>query len=114
VISVAKLDQSAFPKLHDFLMSGDKDKPPAMERIIPKAHGLVDSGRLRELMKSAEVSKQLDGYVELFGKLQNQSHGSKTFGLPVQILGDNVMSGEVEKVEDVYKAWEENLGVKPK
>ena len=34
-------------------------------------------------------------------------------GLPVQILGDNVMSGSVEKEEDVFKAWEENLGVKP-
>ena len=114
VISVAKLNPSAFPKLHDFLMSGDKDKPPAMERLIPKAQGLVDRDRLRELMKSAEVNKQLAGYVDLFGQLQSQSHGSKAFGLPVQILGDKVMSGEVEKAEDIYKAWEENLGVKPK
>ena len=113
-ISVARLNASEFPKLHDFLMSGDKDEPPPMERIIPKAYGLVDSSRLRALMKSDEVNKQLDGYVDLYGKLQSQSRGSKTFGLPVQILGDNVMSGEVEKVEDVYKAWEENLGVKPK
>jgi len=39
---------------------------------------------------------------------------AKKFGLPVQILGDHIMSGSVEKPEDVYNAWEENLGVKPK
>ena len=51
--------------------------------------------------------------VDLFGTLQKQS-GKKDFGLPVQILGDHVMSGSVEHEEDVFKAWEEHLGVKPK
>ena len=38
---------------------------------------------------------------------------NKNFGLPIQILGDEVMSGSVEKADDVYKAWEKNLGIKP-
>ncbi len=49
--------------------------------------------------------------LELFGKLQAQN---KSLGLPVQILGDKVVTGEVEKIDDVFKAWEENLGVTPK
>jgi hypothetical protein len=49
----------------------------------------------------------------LFDTLQKRS-GRKDFGLPVQILGDHVMNGSVEKEEDLFKAWEEHLGVKPK
>jgi len=113
VIGFAKLNPSAFGKFHDFLMTG-KDEPPPMEKIIPKAYGLVDSSKLRGLSRSPEVNKQLEGYVDLFGQLQSKSIGGKAFGLPVQILGDNVLSGSVEKPEDVFKAWEENLGVKPK
>jgi uncharacterized membrane protein len=112
-ISIARLDPSAFVKFHDFLMTG-KDKPPEMERIVPKANGLVDRDRLRELVNSPEVGKQLESYIDLYSQLQSKSHNGKSFGLPVQILGDNVVSGSVEKPEDVFKAWEENLGLKPK
>jgi hypothetical protein len=85
-----------------------------MERIIPKAYGIVDSDKLRELQRGPEVAKQLDSYVELYGQLQSKSKDQKTFGLPVQILGDNVVSGEVETIDDIFKAWEENLHVTPK
>jgi uncharacterized membrane protein/thiol-disulfide isomerase/thioredoxin len=111
VCGVAKLNPSVFAKFHEFLMTG-KEAPP-MERIVPKANGLVDRDQLRTFVNSPEAKKQVDGYVELFGKLQAQSKG-KTFGLPVQILGDKIVTGEVEKIDDVFKAWEENLGVTPK
>ncbi len=91
-----------------------KDKPPGMERIIPKAYAMVNRDRLRELTRGPEIKKQIDGYIDLFGQLQANSHGNTKFGLPVQILGDHVMTGEVEKPEDVFQAWEEHLGVKPK
>ncbi len=48
-----------------------------------------------------------------FAKLQKQS-GKQNFGLPVQILGDYIMTGSAESEADVFKAWEEHLGVKPK
>jgi uncharacterized membrane protein len=112
-ISLAKLNPSAFRGFHDFLMTG-KDKPPPMELIIPKANRLVDPDKLQKYSRGPEVKKQLEGYVDLFGRLQASSQGGNSFGLPVQILGDKVMSGSVEKPEDVFKAWEENLGVKPK
>lgn len=106
-VGIARIDRSEFAKFHDFLMTG-KDNPP-VDKVIPKANGLVDRDRLRDLIRGPEVSKQIQGYIELFGKLQN----SKT-GLPVQILGDHIISGTVEKPEDVFKQWEEHLGVKPK
>jgi len=112
-MGIARVNPSSFANFHDFLMSGDKDKPPGMEVVLPKAHVLADRTRVRQLTESKELTKQLDGYIDLFGTLQKQS-GKKSFGLPIQILGDYMMSGSVEKEEDVFKAWEENLGVKPK
>jgi len=113
VCGVAKLNPPAFAKFHEFLMTG-KEAPP-MEKIVPKANGLVDRDKLRAFVNSPEAKKQVDGYVDLFGKLQAQTQAKgKTFGLPVQILGDNVITGEVEKIDDVFKAWEENLGVTAK
>jgi len=104
---------SLYRSFHDFLMSGGKDKPPALQTVLPKAYILADRSRLRELQQSPELAKQLDGYIDLYDLLQKQS-GKKTFGLPVQILGDHVMTGSVESEADVFKAWEEHLGVKPR
>lgn len=112
-LAIARLDRSAFERFHDFLMTG-KDKPPGIEKIIPKANGLVDRDLLSDLSRGKEVEKQVQGYIALFDKLQKGKNTSRSFGLPVQILGDHVVSGSVEKPEDVFKAWEEHLGVKPK
>ncbi len=114
VIAMAGLEPTEFAKFHEFLMSGDKEKPPGMGKIIPKVGSIVNPDKLRDSQHGPKVAKQLEGYVDLFGQLQAKSTDHKTFGLPVQILGDNVVSGEVEKVEDIYKAWEENLHVQPK
>jgi uncharacterized membrane protein len=111
VCGVAKLNPSSFAKFHEFLMTG-KEAPPG-EKVVPKSNALANRDKLREFVNSPEAKKQIEGYVELFGKLQAQSKG-KTFGLPVQILGDKIVTGEVEKIDDVFKAWEENLGVTPK
>ena len=72
-----------------------KEAPPG-EKVVPKANALANRDKLREFVNSPEAKKQVDGYVELFGKLQAQSKG-KNFGLPVQILGDKIVTGEVER-----------------
>jgi hypothetical protein len=70
---------------------------------------------LQAVSDSKDVSDKIASYVNLFELLQKNSTESKEkFGLPIQILGDHVMTGGVEKAEDVYKAWEEHLGVKPR
>jgi uncharacterized membrane protein/protein-disulfide isomerase len=112
-IGIAQLNPSAFARFHDFLMSS-KDKPPPMEAILPKAYVLADRNRLRKLIQGDELDKQIAQNVDLLTTLQKQSKSKKEIGLPVQILGDFVISGSVEKEEDVFKAWEEHLGVKPR
>jgi hypothetical protein len=110
-IGIAKLNPQSFATFHDFLMSTE-DEPPPMEKIIPRAYVLANRSRLRDLMQGDELTKQLDGYIDLYEQLQKQSHNPK-FGLPVQILGDYIMTGSVESEADVFKAWEQHLGVKP-
>ncbi len=110
-IGIAKLNPSSFATFHDFLMS-TKDEPPPMEAIIPRAYVLANRSQLRDLIHGDELTKQLDGYVDLYEQLQKQSRNPK-FGLPVQILGDYIMTGSAESEADVFKAWEQHLGVKP-
>ncbi len=112
-LGVAALKPAGFAKFHDWLMA-DEDEPPRLDRVVARAYGLVNSERLRELSSSDRFQKQIESYVDLFATLQKQNSGKKEFGLPVQILGDHVMSGRVEKPADLHSAWEEHLGVKPR
>lgn len=112
-IGIAKVNPTAFATFHDFLMA-NADKPPTVETAIPRAYLIADRDQLREFTHSSEADKQIDGYVDLYTQLQKMNASNKNFGLPIQILGDYVMSGSVEHEADLFKAWEEHLGVKPK
>jgi uncharacterized membrane protein len=112
-LGVAALKPAAFGKFHDWLMA-DKDEPPRLDSIVSRAYSLVNRDRLRELSGGEQLKKQIAGYVNLYATLRNQNASNKEFGLPVQILGDHVMSGTVEKSAELYRAWEEHLGVKPR
>lgn len=112
-LGVARLRPTAFARFHDWLMA-DTEEPPALDRIVARAYDLADRQKLRELTQTDELKKQIAGYVDLFASLGQQHKGKKQFGLPVQILGDHVMTGTVDKSSDVYKAWEQHLGVKPR
>jgi hypothetical protein len=107
-LGIAQLKRPSFPPFHDFLMKGEKEPPP-LTTIISKAYAAVDRNKLRELRESGELDKQIAANVDLYSMLQKQNAGNSKFGLPVQILGDHVMSGGVESPDDLNKAWEEHL-----
>jgi uncharacterized membrane protein len=111
-IALAKLRPSTFSQFHNFLMSGDEKKPPSSGTALNKAFGIVDRDKLMAMRESDDVHKKVASYVKLYESLIRSNSGNKEFGLPIQILGDHVMSGSVEKTDDIYKAWEEHLGVK--
>jgi hypothetical protein len=75
---------------------------------------MADRDRLRNFIRGEAVNQQIAEYVDLYSQLRNAPGRNRDFGLPVQILGDKVMSGQVESDEDLFKAWEENLGVEPR
>lgn len=111
-LAVARIKPGAFRSFHDFLME-DEEKVPTQAKSVGKAYSMVDSVKLRKLTNGDDLNKQVAKIVELFGTLMKQNSGNKQFGLPIQIMGDEVMSGSVEDAEDVYKAWEKNLNLKP-
>jgi uncharacterized membrane protein len=113
-IGIATIRPPQFAKFHNWLMAGKEDKPPVLEKILPKAYEMVDRNRLRSFIRDEPVNKQIAQYVDLYSRLSKAPGRKRDFGLPVQILGDKVMSGTVEKDEDVFKAWEEHLGVEPR
>lgn len=110
--SISKIKPGSFPRFHDYLMTGDE--PPPRESIIARAYRTADRRKLQEMRESEEISKDITSYVDLFSMLRQQNAGNKDFGLPVQILGDHVMSGSVESADDIYQAWEKHLGVEPR
>jgi len=112
-LGVATLKPTAFPRFHDWLMSNEK-RPPRPEQAVARAYTLVDRNRLRELSTGEEMAKQIGQYVDLYAMLLSQNSANKNFGLPVQILGDHILSGSVDKPDDLYRAWEEHLGVQPR
>jgi hypothetical protein len=112
-LGVAALKPSAFAKFHDWLMA-DKEEPPPIDSVVSRAYSLVNRDRLRELSGGDQLRKQIAGYVNLFARLREQHTGNKEFGLPVQIVGDSIITGTVEKPRDLYDAWEKELGVKPR
>jgi uncharacterized membrane protein len=113
-IALAKLKPAVFPRFHEYLMGGDEKKPPQFSDILVQGYRMAEREKLQEIRDSKEVAQQVEGYVNLFGTLRRQNAKNKNFGLPIQILGDHVVSGGIEKVEDIYKAWEQHLGLKPR
>jgi hypothetical protein len=90
------------------------EETPSQDKVVTKAFSLVDRDRLRKLAEGNDLDKQIALYINLFAELKKMTVGGKQVsGLPIQILGDEVMSGKAENAEDVYRAWEQNLGIKP-
>jgi uncharacterized membrane protein/thiol-disulfide isomerase/thioredoxin len=112
-LGIAAIDRTAFPEFHNWLLS-DPAKLPSPEDATAYAHQLVDRDRLLAVMQGDDLKKQIDGYVELYKVLEDLSERQhKAFGLPVQILGRTVVSGDLATAGELYWTWEKNLSLRP-
>jgi uncharacterized membrane protein len=112
-LAVAEVDPAAFVDFHNWMMA-DKDKVPPIDRAIAKAYRLVDQKKLREHVNSDEINQRIQKDISLYVALSaQQSKDGKPFGLPVQILGDEVVSGDTVSGEELLTKWEQVLGIKP-
>ena len=92
----------------------DKDKVPPVDRAIAKAYRLVDQKKLSERVNSDEVNQRIQKNISLYESLAAaQSKDGKPFGLPIQILGDEVVSGDQVTGDELLTKWETALGIKP-
>jgi protein-disulfide isomerase len=112
-LAVAKIDPGAFIDYHNFLLS-DEEKPPTSSQAVVRAFHLVPREQLSKLTSSPSLNSRIEKYQNLFQTLAAQ-HTSKetTFGLPVQIVGDTVLTGGTMTSEEMFEAWEKELGIKP-
>ena len=112
-ISLAKVDPSAFADFHNFLMQRE-DRPPPYGSAVVRAFRLVNRKQLSALTKSDEIEARIQDYIKLYATLASRQKSSdKPFGLPVQIVGDKVLSGKFDSPEEMFEAWEAELDIRP-
>jgi hypothetical protein len=111
-LAVAKADPRKFLDFHNFLLEDEK-KPPTSSQAVSQAYRLVNRTKLVEAGRDKELDERIQRYIRLFGALSNQHRGKKTFGLPVQIVGDTVLSGGEMTEEEMFEAWEKAIDIKP-
>lgn len=111
-LAVARTDPRKFADFHGYLFA-DVDEPPGTAQAVVRAFRLTDRRKLRRVSQDSAIESRIQKYINLYSTLAVQNRGRETpFGLPVQVVGDTVLSGDMTS-EEMYSAWEESLGVKP-
>lgn len=110
-IGVAKLEPAKFEDFHNWLMSG-KDRPPSPAQAVQRAYSVVGRDRMKEMPRD-DLQKQITQYVDLFIKIKSKTADPKKVGLPLMVVGNQILSGSQESEEKVFSAWEESLGIQP-
>jgi protein-disulfide isomerase len=112
-LSVSKVDPVKFIDFHNFLLANEEKAPTAAQAVV-RAFRLVDRKALSKLTGSDEIARRVQKYISLYMTLSAQHQDKdKSFGLPVQIVGDTVLTGGEVTNEEMFEAWEKALGIKP-
>jgi protein-disulfide isomerase len=112
-LAVAEVDPSRFIDFHNFLLENEEKAPTAAQAVV-RAFRLVDRRELTQRGSSKEIDARIQKNIQLYSALANERRpGNPTFGLPVQILGDTVLSGGDMTTEEMFDAWEKAIDIKP-
>lgn len=111
-LAVAKADPRKFQDFHNFLLE-DEEHPPTSSQAVMRAFRVVDRGKFGQVSRDKELDERIQRYIRLYSALANQHHGKDTFGLPVQIVGDTVLSGGEMTADEMFEAWEKAIDIKP-
>jgi uncharacterized membrane protein len=112
-LAVAKADPRKFIDFHNFLLQ-DEEKPPTSSQAVMRAYQIVGSKKYSEVARSKEFDERIQRYIRLFSALTAQERGKReSFGLPVQIVGDTVLSGGDMTDDEMFEAWEKAIDIKP-
>ena len=106
--AVMAIQPDKFGAMHHYLLADLS--VPSLDPALTHAYELVKSDRLRETMNNEEISQRTQQYIELYVRLKKEQ---EKFGLPVQILKDEVVVGPIGTPTELETLWVEKLGVRP-
>jgi len=111
-LALAKADPIRFADFHDFLLA-DPEKSPTSAQAVVRAFRLTDRTKLREVTQDPAIAARIQKYIRLFSTLSAQNKAKmENFGLPVQVVGDTVLAGDMTS-EEMLAAWNKALGIEP-
>jgi uncharacterized membrane protein len=111
-LAVAEVEPSKFIDFHNFLLA-DEEEVPTPSKAVVRAFQLADSKELSKRGGSKEIEARIQKNIRLYQALSAQHRGDKSFGLPVQIVGDTVLTGGDITSEEMFEAWEKAIDIKP-
>jgi protein-disulfide isomerase len=109
-VGVATIDPAKFAQFHDWLMAG-KERPPSPSQVVARAYSLVERDRITTLRE--QLQKSLASYIDLYMKIKSKTPDPTKVGLPLLVVGDQVLSGELKSDDVLFEAWERQFNVKP-
>jgi protein-disulfide isomerase len=112
-LAVGEISPEKFVEFHNWLLANEKQAPSAAA-AVRRAFSLVDRTKLSALSDSDEIKGRIQKYIRLFSRLSDQySTADKPFGLPVLIVGDTVLTGKIETVDELCAELEKAIDIKP-
>ena len=113
-LAVAKIDPASSSTFTISCWPMKKRRRPPRRRSFAR-FDLVDRKELSKLTSSPSIDARIQKYHNRFSRPLLAQHIGKTttFGLPVQIVGDTVLTGGDMTSEEMFEAWEKALGIKP-
>jgi uncharacterized membrane protein len=103
-VAVWRLNPAKFPAFHDWLF--EPDRPPSPGEATWYAAELVGRPALERELAGAELEQTLRGYRDLFHRLGEGA-------LPKLVLGNYVVSGEIEDSSELFDMLEKYLSLRP-
>lgn len=106
-IAVSRLGPDEFERFHAWMLKAEKI--PSRTASLIEAQKHVDRGNLSGELRDTDgqIAARIKQYVELAGAIKRQGR----FGLPSQILGDKLVVGPPESVDQLCEIWAEAFGL---
>jgi uncharacterized membrane protein/protein-disulfide isomerase len=106
-LAVSKIAPEKFEAFHEWMLEGDSI--PSRTSALIEARNHVDGDEISRALvdEDGSLAARVKNYVELSAAIAKQGR----FGLPAQILGNKVIAGPPDTVDQLCETWAEAFGL---
>lgn len=106
-LAVSKLAPEKFEAFHEWMLEGDSI--PSRASALIEARNHIDGDEISRALvdEDGSLTARIKNYVELSAAIAQQGR----FGLPAQILGNKVIAGPPNTVDELCETWAEAFGL---